>query len=161
MTDKHPKDTALQTWATQVHGVYERACRAQRLRPALQRPAVQRQCEADLLARCQPYLEADAASVPQAVLCRRIQKYLPELFTFVLDPALSSTNNAAERSVRPVASTALCRHVLSAATRPPACCARSHSALGARVAPGWRPPGATRGAAGQPRYAPAGSAGVR
>src|SRR5439155_287588 len=82
---------ALQTWATQVHGVYERACRAQ-LGPAGTRPAAQRQAEADLLEHCQPYLESEAASVPQAVLCRRIQKYLPELFTFVLDPALSSTN---------------------------------------------------------------------
>ncbi len=115
LTDKHPQDAALQTWATQVHGVYERACRAQRLRPATECPAVQRQCEADLLARCQPYLEADAASVPQAVLCRRIQKYLPELFTFVSDPALSSTNNAAERSVRPV----VCQRKISGGTRSP------------------------------------------
>ena len=115
LTDKHPKDAALQTWATQVHGVYERACRAQ-LGPAGTRPAAQRQAEADLLEHCQPYLESEAASVPQAVLCRRIQKYLPELFTFVLDPALSSTNNAAERSVRPV----VCQRKISGGTRSPA-----------------------------------------
>ncbi len=36
------------------------------------------------------------------MLCRRIHKYLPELFTFVGDPTINSTNNAAERSVRPV-----------------------------------------------------------
>ena len=115
LTDKHPKDAALQIWATQVHGVYERACRAQ-LGPAGARPAAQRQAEADLLEHCQPYLESEAASVPQAVLCRRIQKYLPELFTFVLDPALSSTNNAAERSVRPV----VCQRKISGGTRSPA-----------------------------------------
>ena len=44
-----------------------------------------------------------------------IQKYLPELFTFVLDPALSSTNNAAERSVRPV----VCQRKISGGTRSP------------------------------------------
>ena len=50
------------------------------------------------------------------MLCRRVQKYLPELFTFVLDPALSSTNNAAERSVRPV----VCQRKISGGTRSPA-----------------------------------------
>ncbi len=114
LTDTHPKDAALQIWATQVHGVYERACRAQ-VGPAAARLAAQRQAEADLLGLCQPYLEADTATVPQAVLCRRIQKYLPELFTFVLDPALSSTNNAAERSVRPV----VCQRKISGGTRSP------------------------------------------
>lgn len=43
-----------------------------------------------------------AGEVPQAVLCRRIQKYLPELFTFVADPRVDSTNNGAERDIRPV-----------------------------------------------------------
>jgi transposase len=114
LTDKHPTDAALQTWATAVHGVYARACRAQR-GPATRRPAAQRQAEADLLKPCTPYLAADAATVPQAVLCRRIQKYLPELFTFVVDPALSSTNNAAERSVRPV----VCQRKISGGTRSP------------------------------------------
>jgi transposase len=116
LTDKQPKDAVLQTWATEVHGVYEQACRLQRqaLSPA-QRLAAQRQCEADLLAACQPSLAADAATVPQAVLSRRIHKYLPELFTFVSDPALSSTNNAAERSVRPV----VCQRKISGGTRSP------------------------------------------
>ncbi len=114
LTDEHPKDAALQAWATQVHGVYERACRAQR-GPAADRPAAQRQGEADLVGLCQPYLDAEAATVPQAVLCRRIHKYLPELFTFVGDPALSSTNNAAERSVRPV----VCQRKISGGTRSP------------------------------------------
>jgi hypothetical protein len=36
------------------------------------------------------------------VLCRRIAKYLPELFTFVTDPTVPATNNGAERSIRPV-----------------------------------------------------------
>src|SRR5207244_7336702 len=115
LTDKHPEDAALQTWATQVYGVYERACRAQ-LGPAGARPATQRQAEADLLEHCPPYMESEAATGSQVALCRRIQKYLPELFTFVTDPALSSTNNAAERSVRPV----VCQRKTSPGTRPPA-----------------------------------------
>ena len=45
---------------------------------------------------------AEAAAVPQAALCRRVAKYLPAPFTFVGDPRVPSTNNAAERSVRPV-----------------------------------------------------------
>jgi hypothetical protein len=112
---KHPKDTALQTWASLVHGIFERACRAQR-GPTTDRRQARRQCQADLLALAQPYLEAAAATVPQAVLCRRIQNYLPELFTFVVDPALSSTNNTAERSVRPV----VCQRKISGGTRSPA-----------------------------------------
>jgi transposase len=114
LVDKHPQDAALRTWARQVHGVYERAGRAQR-GPTADRRQAQRQCAADLLELAQPHLAADAHSVPQAVLCRRIQKYLPELFTFVLDPALSSTNNAAERSVRPV----VCQRKISGGTRSP------------------------------------------
>jgi transposase len=114
LTERHPKDAALRGWATAVHGIYARACRAQ-LGPAGRRGAAQRRGEADLLALCQPYLDADVASVPQAVLCRRIHKYLPELFTFVSDPALSSTNNAAERSVRPV----VCQRKISGGTRSP------------------------------------------
>jgi transposase len=116
LTEQHPKDAVLQTWATEVHGVYEQACRrqGQPLTPA-QRLAAQRQCEADLLALCQPYLDAAAAPGPQAVLCRRIHKYLPELFTFVADPALASTNNAAERSIRPV----VCQRKVSGGTRSP------------------------------------------
>ena len=50
------------------------------------------------------------------MLCRRIAKYLPELFTFVADPAVPSTNNAAERSVRPV----VIQRKISGGTRSPA-----------------------------------------
>jgi transposase/uncharacterized coiled-coil protein SlyX len=117
LVDKHPQDAVLQTWATEVHGVYEQARRlqAQVLSPT-QRLAAQRQCQVDLLALAQPYLAAETGVVPQAVLCRRIHTYLPELFTFVLDPALASTNNAAERSVRPV----VCQRKISGGTRSPA-----------------------------------------
>src|SRR5919198_6085291 len=68
-----------------------------------------------MLGTSQPYLTGDAAGVPQAGLCRRIAKYLPELFTFVGDPTMPSTNNAAERSVRPV----VCQRKISGGTRSP------------------------------------------
>jgi hypothetical protein len=49
------------------------------------------------------------------VLCRRIAKYLPELFTFVTDPAVPATNNGAERSIRPV----VVQRKVSGGTRSP------------------------------------------
>ncbi len=104
LVERHPSDAGLRAWADQVHGVYARAQRG--VAAAEPDPAVrdreQRACEAALLALCQAHVAADAAVVPQAVLCRRIAKYLPELFTFVAEPGVDSTNNAAERSVRPV-----------------------------------------------------------
>jgi len=103
LRQQHPADRSLRTWAEAVHGVYTDACRQQSASlSAPQRLAAQRACEAALLAVCQPFVDAAKTTVPQAVLCRRVQKYLPELFTFVGDPAVDSTNNAAERSVRPV-----------------------------------------------------------
>jgi transposase len=112
--ERHPSDAGLRAWADQVHAVYERARRV--TGPAATRRRAQRQCEADLFAACQPYLDADATVVPQATLCRRIQKYLPELFTFVADPVVPATNNAAERSVRPV----VIQRKISGGTRSPA-----------------------------------------
>ena len=35
------------------------------------------------------------------VLCQRVKRFLPELFTFVAEPRASADNNAAERSLRP------------------------------------------------------------
>jgi transposase len=115
LVDKPPADPALAAWATQVHGIYERARRVASP-DAAARVRAQRRCEADLLALCQPYVEGAAPAVPHAVLCRRIAKYLPELFTFVGDPAVPSTNNAAERSVRPV----VIQRKISGGTRSPA-----------------------------------------
>lgn len=98
--ERHPSAPGLRAWAAQVRALYDRAGRV--TGSDLTRRRARRRCEDDLLAVCQPFLEADAATVPQATLCRRIAKYLPELFTFVTDPAVPTTNNAAERSIRPV-----------------------------------------------------------
>lgn len=111
--ERHPTDDGLRAWAEQVHAIYERARRVTGSDTVRRR--AQRQCEADLLAICQPSLSTDGAVVPQAVLCRRIAKYLPELFTFVTDPTVPTTNNAAERSVRPV----VIQRKISGGTRSP------------------------------------------
>ncbi|HET8646044.1 MAG TPA: IS66 family transposase [Vicinamibacteria bacterium] len=115
LVEKHPADAALAAWATQVHGVYDRARRVAGPGAAA-RAHARRRCEADLLAACAPFLEGTPPAVPQAVLCRRIAKYLPELFAFVADPAVPSTNNAAERSIRPV----VVQRKISGGTRSPA-----------------------------------------
>jgi transposase len=112
--ERHPAAAGLRAWADQVQAIYERARRVTGSDAARRR--AQRQCAADLLAACQPHLAADAATVPQAVLCRRIARYLPELFMFVADPAVPATNNAAERSVRPV----VIQRKISGGTRSPA-----------------------------------------
>lgn len=112
--ERHPTDAGLGAWADAVHAIYERARRVTGS-DATRRQA-QRRCADQLLARCQPYLDAQVTTVPQAVLCRRIAKYLPELFTFVADSAVPTTNNAAERSVRPV----VIQRKISGGTRSPA-----------------------------------------
>lgn len=41
-------------------------------------------------------------TLPHATLAKRFRTHLPELFTFVRDPLVPATNNAAERSLRPL-----------------------------------------------------------
>ena len=93
----HPQDAGLQGWAEAVHDVYLRARQETATTPEA-RQAAKRAYEQELLALCQPYLED--ATAPQAGLCRRIERHLPELFVFVADPRVPSDNNAAERGLR-------------------------------------------------------------
>ena len=51
-----------------------------------------------LLQLVTPYLMPD---MPQGALCTRIDRFLPELLTFVELPVVPSDNNAAERAIRP------------------------------------------------------------
>ena len=53
-----------------------------------------------LLRLCAPYLSDEDA--PQSTLCRRIEKYLGELYVFVSEPGVPPDNNLAERSLRPL-----------------------------------------------------------
>ena len=54
--------------------------------------------ESQLLSLCRPFSNDEAA--PQAKLCRRIERFIKELFVFVSHPDVPSENNAAERSLR-------------------------------------------------------------
>ena len=105
LKEKWPDAPAVHAWAEQVHVVYQRAkdyCAAHAEAKPKARVAQQRAFEQELLALAQPYLETQC---PQRVLCKRIESFLPELFTFVADPRVPADNNAAERSIRPLAVT--------------------------------------------------------
>lgn len=94
---QHPDDARLASWGSDVAAIYRDATGFthpdERTRMAHRRRLGER-----LRAVCQPFLTDETA--PQARLCRRMEKYLDRLFTFVVDPAVPPTNNAAERSLR-------------------------------------------------------------
>lgn len=99
-----PADVDLAAWVTGVHAVYDAA---QTERPAVEvgdtidamRAREQRAqtLERQLLLLCP---QAMAPARPEATLCKRIRRYIHDLFVFVADPAVPHTNNAAERSLR-------------------------------------------------------------
>lgn len=96
LTDQHPAAAAVQGWATAVHGVFTQA---QTGATGSQTDRWKVRTQADLRRLCEPWLEPD---VPQTKLCRRILRYVESLFVFVTEPAVPPTNNAAERSLRPL-----------------------------------------------------------
>jgi transposase len=98
---QHPDDAGLATWADAVQVLYRRAI-AWDADPAprtpTQRDAARQTFERDLLILCR----AQPATGRQATLCKRVERYHPELFMFIADPAVPATNNAAERALRPL-----------------------------------------------------------
>jgi transposase len=87
-------------WVDKVHDIYKAAKKASRRRVneptrILLRNALQER----LFAIAEPYLKDKDA--PQHKLAKLICRYLPELFTFVEHPSVASSNNAAERAIRP------------------------------------------------------------
>jgi hypothetical protein len=103
LQEQWPDTPAVHTWAEQVHAVYQQAqdyCAAHVGATPQERVAQQHALEQALAALAEPYLESKC---PQQVLCKRIASFLPELFTFVADPRVPADNNAAERSIRPLA----------------------------------------------------------
>jgi transposase len=99
----HPGDRKLARWAAAVTRVYRRAvawaerATAERTRPIC-RERVADRFAAKLVAICR----SQPAGSPQATLCLRVERYRTDLFTFVADPAVPPTNNAAERALRPL-----------------------------------------------------------
>jgi hypothetical protein len=98
---QHPDDVGVPTWAQEVHASFTQAvawtAAADECAPA-ERERARRHFEAELLAACR----AQPARASHAALCQRIERYHPELFTFVADPTVPPTNNAAERALRPL-----------------------------------------------------------
>jgi transposase len=91
---------SVKVWADKVHDIYKAAKKASRRkadRPTrvLLREALQEK----LLSIADPYLKNKDA--PQHKSAKLICRYLPELFTFVEHPYVASSNNAAERAIRP------------------------------------------------------------
>jgi hypothetical protein len=99
----HPDDEQVQLWGKAVHTLYLEACSFRdRHREAdwPERSNAGRRFQSELLALCEPFLEKE---VPQRTLCKRCKQFIKQLFQFVVDPRVPSTNNAAERAVRPLA----------------------------------------------------------
>ncbi len=95
---QYPDDLALRGWAAAVRAIFTTAQtgatgnRAERWR-------VRKQAQADLKRVCAPWLDPRVAQTP---LCARMIRYLESLFVFVTEPDVPATNNAAERSLRPL-----------------------------------------------------------
>ena len=105
LKERYPQDLTLAKWAQGVRKVYDRAQAYPGPNPRLpemvqqaQRAKQQRGYEQELWSICQPFMGTEA---PMRVLCQRVERFLPELFTFVAEPQVTADNNAAERSLRP------------------------------------------------------------
>jgi hypothetical protein len=100
---RYPQDEALQAWGQAVHALYLEACACrERYREEhwLERFRAAQRLERELMRLCKPYLKQE---VPQRVLCQRCQRFLKQLFRFVVDLRVPADNNAAERAIRPLA----------------------------------------------------------
>ncbi len=93
----YPEDLGLAQWAQAIHQIYTEA-KASVLPRAQPGHRVQLMLEDKLMALARPFLHDPLAA--QAKLCRRMERFIKELFVFVSDPAVPSDNNAAERSLR-------------------------------------------------------------
>jgi transposase len=101
LTEQHPADAGLHAWAEGMHAIFTQAVAwtaAAGACPVAERERARLRFEAAVLALCR----AQPAGAPHAALCQRVERYHPELFTFVADPAVPPTNNAAERALRPL-----------------------------------------------------------
>jgi len=108
LKEAYPEHEEVQVWVKAIHTLYQEACRCReklRDQPWGMRYEAMRRFQSQIMELCQPFLDQE---VPQRVLCQRIQRFLEQLFTFVVDPRVPPDNNAAERAVRPVA---VCRKI--------------------------------------------------
>lgn len=94
----HPADPTLARWTQRLSRIYH-AARDAPGTTAPTRRAIRSRLERRVRDLCQPHV---AAAVPQRKLSARLIKHLHELFSFVTEPGVPSTNNQAERDLRPL-----------------------------------------------------------
>ena len=105
LKERFPEHDGLAQWSRRVREVYDQAQAYSGPDPGLpetvrrsRRVKQQRRFQKQLWSICQPYLGSDT---PMRVLCQRVERFLPELFTFIVEPRAGADNNPAERSLRP------------------------------------------------------------
>jgi transposase len=103
---EYPDDAELAAWVVGVRAIYQRAMEPRPARECAPTPEAAtararraHRYEQELLRFCPDDLPATR---PEATLVKRIRRYLPELFTFVRELDVPSTNNQAERNLRPL-----------------------------------------------------------
>lgn len=103
---EYPEDADLAAWVAGIRAIYDLATgnrppEEQGMTPQAirARQARARRYEQQLVALCPETLTGDR---PEVTLAKRIRRYRQELFTFVANPAVGHTNNAAERTLRPL-----------------------------------------------------------
>lgn len=104
LEEDNPKDRKLQIWAKGIDTLYEEAKAwfgpDSNLPEGLkdqERILKESYFKEKLKLLCEPYLKTNA---PQATLCARALKYLPEMFTFIRFEGVNPDNNMAERALR-------------------------------------------------------------
>ena len=107
LKERFPEHDGLAQWSRRVREVYDQAQAYSGPGPGPGPPETvrrsrrvkqQRRFQKQLWSICQPYLGGDT---PMRVLCQRVERFLPELFTFIVEPRAGADNNPAERSLRP------------------------------------------------------------
>jgi len=99
----YPEDEQLREWADGVGKLYHKG----KLYTGLETPGrkleARRYLEREATLLCEAGLNNKDS--PQHTLCKRIEKYLGELFVFVWEEGVPSDNNAAERDLRHLVTT--------------------------------------------------------
>ena len=97
LKEEHPANLEVSAWVDNVLEVYHRAKQYKNDDPR-QRIRARERFQTEISELAEPHARSDC---PQRILASRIERFLPELFTFVEHPDVPSTNNAAERAIRP------------------------------------------------------------
>jgi transposase len=106
LTEQYPDDGAVQEWFSTVTALYAKARGYAGPDPTLPlarqqaaRHEQQQSLEQELWQLCAPYVQSAS---PLQTLCKRVQRFLPEMFVFLARAEVPADNNLAERSVRPL-----------------------------------------------------------